>query len=901
MAVTGRIPTLIDLSRARERAGRFVGRVEELAVLRSSWPPVTLVFGEPGGGKTRLLAEAAVTARMSAVGVTCHSSASTIPLEPLLTVVRELRDRRSDVDWERPNEAERLGAIRSYLERRHSSGLIIQIDDAQWADDQTLEAIAYLADRLRDTKIRWHIASRFGDERSERLALKLSQMRLGNVIRLREFGLSDFRVFVAATCEQNLDESTIGELYSLSGGNPLYAEQLIVSAASGESMQPAGLSALLAERIRALDDSQLRVARSTAIDPEPAPLLILGELSGLNSDALANVVAELDGRFITKLSARGVQFRHDLLRRACYAWMPAAERTTLHLKMARLTADPWRKVLHLDGAGEKEAASRTLLAHGMAMLDRSDREEARAALDGATERALDVADVRAQALGARAALVALSGDVEAALDLMGQAEAGAASLPPRTRVDMMTRFAEAVFEGSDVIEFPAEFLHKIIADATCAAKESLPRLYAVAGALADRSGDSRTAESLLESGLEACSPATSARERVRLKSWMGVVHGRLGDPARGLLEAEEAATIADAHGLSAEFADACVKCCYLADLCGDRAAYESWCRRGIDHPGVKMPRTAASLKLNLATAIQDGGGLEEALSLDIAAYDEARNGSPTLQVQVGCSLALAYAMLGRFGDAALVIAELEHVLVSDRWQRVLTFVSGRVAELREDLGFALAAYESVGRRWVGIHDPEGTDIRAKAAEARVLYTLGRSAEVMAIWDFARHGLERGWPLGASLRAEIEGYALIADGRIAEGTASLLEAARTSKERFRAAYLKATAGLAKADRDLINTAICELDEMGAQNASESIRRKALGIGLRPRHRPRSKLAVTGSDVRIASLIRAGKTNAEIGTQLGLSTKTVEHYVSNMLAKLGLRSRAQLAATIGSDAE
>lgn len=901
MAVTGKIPTLIDLSRSRERADCFVGRVEELAILRSSWPPVSIIFGEPGGGKTRLLAEAALTARISAVGVTCHPSASTIPLEPLLTVLRELRGGRNDDEWERPNEAERLSAIRQHLERRHANGLLIQIDDAQWADDQTIDAVAYLADRLRDTKIRWHVASRIGDDRSERAAVKLLQMRLGNVIRLREFGMPEFRAFVAATFEQTPDEKTIGELHSLSGGNPLYAEQLMMAAASGETMQPSGLSALLAERIRSLTDAQLLVARSMAIDPEPASLQTLGELAGMNVDMVGAVVAELDARFIAKMSARGVQFRHDLLRRACYGWMPAPERAKLHMTMARLTADTWRKVHHLDGADRKESAARILLAHGLAMLDRADREEAKAALEGAVDRALELDDVRAQALGAQAALVALSGDLEKALDLMGRAETMMVAVPTNVRVEMLTRFAEAVFEGSDEMDFPSEFLQQIITDASGAAKESLPRLYAVAGALADRSGDSRAAAALLERGLGACTSATSARERVRLKSWMGVVHGRLGDPERGLLEAAEAAEIAAAHSLSAEFADACVKCCYLADLRGDRSAYEAWCRRGLSHPGLKMPRTTTSLRLNLATAIQDGGGLEEALSLDLLAYEEARNGSPTLRVQVGCSLALAYAMLGRFADAEQVVTELAVVRVSDRWQRVVIFVSGRVSELRGDFESALRAYETVGRHWVGIHDPEGTDVRAKAAEARVLYALGQHSQVQAIWAFAREGFEHGWPLGSSLRAEIEGYALIADGRVEDGVTSLLDAARTSKERFRAAYLKATAGLAKADRDLINTAICELDEMGAQIASESIRRKARGIGLRPRHRPRSKLAVTGSDVRIASLIRAGKTNAEIGSQLGLSTKTVEHYVSNMLSKLGLRSRAQLAATIGSDAE
>jgi DNA-binding NarL/FixJ family response regulator len=81
-------------------------------------------------------------------------------------------------------------------------------------------------------------------------------------------------------------------------------------------------------------------------------------------------------------------------------------------------------------------------------------------------------------------------------------------------------------------------------------------------------------------------------------------------------------------------------------------------------------------------------------------------------------------------------------------------------------------------------------------------------------------------------------------------------------------------------------------MGAEAASELLRCRARCLGLRPRHRPRSTLDMKTSEVRIASLIRVGKTNAEIGDQLGLSTRTVEHYVSNMLSKFGVRFRAQI---------
>ena len=903
MAVTGRIPTLIDLRRSRERSDRFVGRVDELSALRSTWPPVTIVFGEPGGGKTRLLVEAAHRSQASAATVSCHPSARTIPLEPLLAIVNDLQHAGArQREWERPSEGGRLMAIRDRLEREATAGaLLIQIDDAHWADDQTLEGVAYLADRLRNAPIRWHVAARIGDDRCERLAIRLVQMRVGEVLRLREFGIAEFRSFVAAAFDHPLDDNAIGELYTLSGGNPLYTEQLIVAALAGETTQPSGLNALLAERIQSLSDDHIRVARAMAVIGEAAPARTVRDLSGTPPEAIGSLIGELEARFIAKTVPKGVQFRHDLLRRACYGWTPPEERIRLHRTMAYLCTDTWRRVFHLDGAGLRNEAAVTLLKHGLSMIDRADCVEARAALEGAASRGSDSPELSAQANAGLAAIVALSGETELAREMMSGVEAASRELPAQLRADMRGRFAEAVFEGSDDTMVPLEFLKRAIDDASVSAPDALPRLYRVAGAVADRSGDSRAAEELLAQGVAAFMPSTPYRERVQLKSWMGVVRARRGDPERGMVEVSEAAETAFAHGLVSEFAQACLKCCYVSDLRGDRAAYESWCRRGLDAGGAKLPRVAAHLRLNLATVLKDRGALEEALCVGEGAYNEATSGGKTLRVQAGCSLALTYAMLGRFTDAFRLVSEVRRHDVSDRWLRAIDYVAGRVAEMSGDLDSALACYAGVSAAWVDRSEPEGTDVRAKAGEARVLYQLGRFDELKAVWEFARQGFERGWPLGASLRAEIEGYALIADDRVDEGTASLLEAARTSKERFRAAYLKATAGLAKADRDLINTAICELDEMGALIASESVRRKALGIGLRPRHRPRSKLAVTGSEVRIASLIRAGKTNAEIGTQLGLSTKTVEHYVSNMLSKLGLRSRAQLAATIGSDTE
>jgi len=153
-----------------------------------------------------------------------------------------------------------------------------------------------------------------------------------------------------------------------------------------------------------------------------------------------------------------------------------------------------------------------------------------------------------------------------------------------------------------------------------------------------------------------------------------------------------------------------------------------------------------------------------------------------------------------------------------------------------------------------------------------------------------------WPLVASLRAEADGIERLALDDAAGGCRLLLFAAETASERYRAAALRGFAGLTSADVGLVNEALAEFECMGVECAAEQLRGKARGIGLRTRSRPRAAGEFTAAERRVAVLIGAGKTNAEIADQIGLSAKTVEHYVSSILSKRGLRSRVQLAAEV-----
>jgi DNA-binding CsgD family transcriptional regulator len=885
----------------------MVGRADIIWALSRRRPPTVILLGEAGIGKTRLLLESRkLDDRGNTIFVGCHPGAALLPMDPLLALVRALhrsgRISKAVCDSALGSaERDRLSFVRDAIEAGiGGQHLTFQIDDLHFADSASLDALRYCVDRLQDLPASWQLAARSGGGNIERFASDLERLGLATSILVEPLTPDEMRELAGTLATTVLEEADLSRLVDRTGGNPLYAELLLSGGDITTREIPRNLRTELRERLGNLDGPEKIIAGWLAVHRGSLPQGTLAALSRLSPGQVLAALSSLTDAGIVLRSAEGYAFRHELVRDACYEILEETVRAGYHATLAQRSDDGWQKAGHFDGAGRYNEAALLLNRLGWDRFDSHGPSEALAAFERALERLESDSDDAWEARAGIAAANAALGKTDEAIRRMQAFEGRARLLPAALRVRARVAFAEAAWDHVRDPKIALPPLEAAMSEAVESAPDLLPRVLCLVGAVYERRGDLEKARATLERGLSCCDERTHMREAIRLRSWLGVVVGRLGNAREGIEIATLAADQAATYGLGNEYAQVCAKLCYLCDMLDDAAGYEHWCRRGIAAAGPKSRRVETLLMVNLACACIDQGRLKEGLGLCVAAVKSVERGNSTLLCQARCAEAITYAMLGDPASAENAIGEASALDVNAAWRRAIRYTEGSVAEFAGDYALALERYEdAVAAVESGVAQVEVYELRALAGIARTASLLNEREKAAHAVARLRESNRHGWQVARVLLAEAEGFFKLLDGDVA----TAMDYLRTAIENAGTnivwqTYLRlvvAERAPQQARQQLLEI-IDAFDALGARSLADRARGLARAHGLRPGRRRETHGDLTDREAAIALLVASGKTNAEIGDLLHVSSKTVEYHLSNIMTKFGLRSRVEIATRV-----
>jgi DNA-binding CsgD family transcriptional regulator len=240
--------------------------------------------------------------------------------------------------------------------------------------------------------------------------------------------------------------------------------------------------------------------------------------------------------------------------------------------------------------------------------------------------------------------------------------------------------------------------------------------------------------------------------------------------------------------------------------------------------------------------------------------------------------------------------------LADVQQLLFPGLEALVGILESQFGSATAAvarYEAAERvaKKQGVGEPNMYGWRADYVEALLeLDRLDDAVDVLDDWETDAMRVGRDWVLAQVTRCR--GLLASARGEI-EQAQTLLEQAVAAHEAVGDPFGRARALLALGvvsrrarrrgtARDAIREAVAIFDECGARGWAERARSELGRIGGRAREE-----GLTRAERRVAALVAEGKTNREVAAALFLGERTVETHLTRIYAKLGARSRTELA--------
>jgi len=912
-------------------ASELVGREEELAELSSflegELPAAIVLEGEAGIGKTTIWREGIRAAEQRGV---CVLSASGAPgetqmafagladlLEPVveqvlpvlpapqreaLEVTLLLSDAQAPQSG-RPASAALLTVLRALAEEQR---ILIAVDDVHWLDSASVAALSFAIRRLRREPVALLLALRTGDG----AALPFDFARTSFERRMQRLPIGPLsfgalRHLLQTRAAVRLSRPLLLRVHETSGGNPFFALELVRAIARlktppepGEPLPvPDELGHLLAQSIAELPPRTREAALVCALLARAT----LESVSRAMDEPAEDVLRPAFDAGILEIADGAVRFSHPLLRSAVHAESSSASRLALHRRLAEIVADHEERATHLalssmdaneDIAEELEQVGRRARGRGAqavatALLEHSIRLTPQDRIAERARRRIEAADACFEAGDNRRGAALLEG-------VLNEIPHGP------LRADALHRFAnyDIAVTIDDAFAFCTEALREAAGDkrreveilltiANChhllTERQAAVDHAAQALAVAETVGDplllrgALTSLGIYETFLGRGDPVVHYSRAMNLeitgdelaRSWTSggayftpetmladwrAKNGEL-DQARALLE-EQYRRAVEAGQEDSRI----VLCPHLADLesaAGRLDEAERWAREGLalaEDTGAGM--NLAPLLCSLAVVEAYRGDLararataEEAKSISESGGDELTRGKATDVLSFVDLSAERFeaALAWREGSDQSIVGRLP--FTADGVEALIAL--GRLDEARAAMAVLAEAAAVPGRRIVQLLHLRSQGLLATAeGDQRALTVL---EEAVSLANELPLPLERGRTLLA-----------------------LGQARRRAKQK-------------RAAREALEAAVAAFTDMGADSWAGRARAELARIGGRVAER----WELTPTEQRVADLVVQGLSNKEAAAALVVSVRAIEANLTRIYAKLGVRSRTELA--------
>lgn len=906
------------------RRGALVGRRDEqrklaelLERVRSGGGGVLVLRGEAGIGKTALLrdfrdhasdlrvialsgAESEIELAYASVQQLCapllgHIDQLPGPQKNALTVALGLRDGAS------PNRLLVSLAVLSLLaDAGAERPTICIIDDAQWVDRASLQALAFVARRLAADPVVLVFAARGSQAHPELAALP--ELHLGGLAD------ADARALLSAMMPARLNEIVRDNIIAEADGNPLALLELNRALPPARLAGGYGLAAAkplamrieqtYGDRLRDLPPKTRTLLLLAAAEPTGEPAWLWAAAARLGVGADAGIPAEQSG--MATVDSR-LRFRHPLVRSAVYRSAASSERRQAHAALAEVVSGPFadeHRAWHR--AHATDAPDETVAADLVQSADHARRRGGSAAAAAFLAHSVQLTPdpVRRAERALAAALSKLdAGDPEAAAQLL-VVVAGADNELLSARAHLLrAKIAFAAQRGRDappLLLAAAQRLQSV--DAAWARDAYLEALVAamIVGRLyTNENGSAAAIAAAARKATPPPGPATAADlflDGLIVRITEG--HAAAAPLLRRAIShylAEDVAGTADprSHDITLRV---------LLDLF-DQDTYNSLNARQLELLGAAGELTVlpAALTTYAGVCVTAGDFAQaEDLLEQSDAISTATGAPPHRSIQTYLAACRGHEKLGK---------ELAHTTIQDATARgegsEITVVLFALAVLHN----GLAQYDEAFAACTTALEYDDVGMYGHVLNEMV-EAASRSGKTSVAETAAAQLIERaeatGTPtaLGYSARAK----ALLSTGQVAEHE---YRSAITELEKSPLKVMTARTHLIFGEwlrresrrteaRTELRIAHEMFTRMGADGLAERTRRElqAAGESARAERGGRSMATLTTQESYIARLAGDGYTNSEIASHLFISPRTVEWHLSKIFTKLGVSSRREL---------